>query len=42
MRDYRHALDFRLSVGPVNFHDELIADWELAISGETPYKIDPL
>ncbi len=23
-------------------HDELIADWELAISGETPYKIDPL
>lgn len=22
--------------------DELIADWELAISGENPYKIDPL
>ncbi|MDD5373050.1 MAG: DUF4160 domain-containing protein [Sulfurimonas sp.] len=22
--------------------DELIADWELAISGEQPYKIDPL
>ena len=22
--------------------DELIADWELAVSGETPYKIDPL
>ncbi|MFA4911335.1 MAG: DUF4160 domain-containing protein [Desulfobacteria bacterium] len=22
--------------------DELIADWELATSGETPYKIDPL
>ena len=22
--------------------DELIADWELAANGETPYKIDPL
>ena len=22
--------------------DELIADWELAVSGEKPYKIDPL
>ena len=22
--------------------DELMADWELAVSGETPYKIDPL
>ena len=22
--------------------DELLADWELAISGENPYKIDPL
>ncbi|MFA5214671.1 DUF4160 domain-containing protein [Sulfuricurvum sp.] len=22
--------------------DELIADWELAISGEQPYKIEPL
>lgn len=22
--------------------DELKADWELAASGETPYKIDPL
>lgn len=22
--------------------DELLADWELAISGELPYKIDPL
>lgn len=22
--------------------DELIADWELAASGETPYKIEPL
>lgn len=22
--------------------DELVADWELAASGETPYKIDPL
>jgi desulfoferrodoxin (superoxide reductase-like protein) len=22
--------------------DELIADWELAITGENPYKIDPL
>jgi hypothetical protein len=22
--------------------DELIADWELAIAGEQPYKIEPL
>ena len=22
--------------------DELMADWDLAVSGETPYKIDPL
>ncbi len=22
--------------------DELIADWELAVSGQQPYKIDPL
>jgi len=22
--------------------DELIADWELAVNGEQPYKIDPL
>jgi hypothetical protein len=22
--------------------DELVADWELAVSGEHPYKIDPL
>lgn len=22
--------------------DELMADWELAVSGESPYKIDPL
>lgn len=22
--------------------DELIADWELAVSGEAPYKIEPL
>ena len=22
--------------------DELMADWELAAAGETPYKIDPL
>jgi hypothetical protein len=22
--------------------DELVADWELAASGEQPYKIDPL
>ena len=22
--------------------DELMADWELAVSGEHPYKIDPL
>ncbi|MBI5102869.1 MAG: DUF4160 domain-containing protein [Nitrospirae bacterium] len=23
-------------------HDELVADWELAIAGEEPYKIAPL
>jgi len=23
-------------------HDELVADWELAVVDETPYKIDPL
>lgn len=23
-------------------HDELVADWELAATGEQPYKIDPL
>ena len=22
--------------------DELVADWELAVTGEQPYKIDPL
>jgi hypothetical protein len=22
--------------------DELLADWELAVSGQQPYKIDPL
>lgn len=22
--------------------DELLADWDLAVSGENPYKIDPL
>ena len=22
--------------------DELLADWDLAVSGESPYKIDPL
>jgi hypothetical protein len=22
--------------------DELVADWELAVSGEQPYKIEPL
>lgn len=22
--------------------DELVADWELAVSGQQPYKIDPL
>jgi hypothetical protein len=22
--------------------DELMADWALAVAGETPYKIDPL
>lgn len=23
-------------------HDELIADWELAVNGELPFKIEPL
>jgi hypothetical protein len=24
------------------YGDELVADWELTVSGEQPYKIDPL
>lgn len=23
-------------------HDDLLADWELAVSGQPPFKIDPL
>jgi hypothetical protein len=23
-------------------HEELLADWELAVNGEEPFKIDPL
>jgi len=27
----------------IEFHkDELFADWELAVAGELPYKIEPL
>jgi len=30
-------------LAPRELHrDELMADWELAVSGESPYKIDPL
>lgn len=33
----------RLTQAWIELHrDELLADWELAISGENPYKIDPL
>ncbi|MFH0937922.1 MAG: DUF4160 domain-containing protein [Planctomycetota bacterium] len=33
----------RLVQAWVEIHrDELIADWELAVKGQTPYKIDPL
>ena len=29
--------------GWIELHrDELMADWELAVSGENPYKIEPL
>jgi hypothetical protein len=27
---------------PDRHRDELMADWELAVSGENPYKIEPL
>lgn len=26
----------------VKYQDELVADWELAVSGQQPYKIEPL
>lgn len=33
----------RLVQAWVELHrDELLANWELAVAGETPYKIDPL
>ncbi|OGV75485.1 MAG: hypothetical protein A3K19_29205 [Lentisphaerae bacterium RIFOXYB12_FULL_65_16] len=33
----------RLVLAWVEIHrDELVADWELAVSGQQPYKIDPL
>jgi len=33
----------RLVQAWVEIHkDELLADWDLAVAGETPYKIDPL
>jgi hypothetical protein len=33
----------RLLVAWVEIHkDELLADWELAVSGQQPYKIEPL
>lgn len=33
----------KLLVAWMEIHkDELIADWELAVSGELPYKIEPL
>lgn len=33
----------RLLLAWVEIHqDELVADWELAVSGQQPYKIDPL
>lgn len=33
----------RLVLAWIELHrDELLADWELAVGGETPYKIDPL
>ena len=33
----------RLALAWIEIHkDELIADWELAVSGQQPFKIDPL
>ncbi len=33
----------KLLVAWIELHkDELLADWELAVSGQQPYKIDPL
>ncbi len=33
----------RLLLAWVEIHkDELLADWELAVSGQQPYKIEPL
>jgi len=33
----------RLVLAGVEIHkDELLADWELAVSGQQPFKIDPL
>ncbi len=33
----------KLLVAWIELHkDELVADWELAVSGQQPYKIDPL
>jgi len=33
----------RLVIAWVEIHkDELMADWQLAVSGQTPFKIEPL
>jgi len=33
----------RLVIAWIEIHkDELVADWELAVSGQQPYKIEPL
>ncbi len=49
--DFRDHIFFNLLLGKnvahsttwIEIHkDELIADWELAVSGKQPYKIEPL
>jgi hypothetical protein len=38
-----HTLQLRLVQAWIELHrDELMANWELAVNGENPYKIDPL
>ena len=40
---YFPAKQLRLVVAWIDIHkDELMADWELAVSGEEPYRIAPL
>ena len=43
MRDDLPSNKIRLVQAWIDIHrDELIADWELAVNGQQPYKIEPL